>query len=400
MFREMRRFKQQVSQDECKKILKDEKRAAFSVIGDEGYPYTIPINFYYEEADHTIYFHGAREGHKMDAIQKCNKVCLTTWNQGFKKEGNTFMIIQTGMRTDIPAFYSEWLCNRIKEGYVMVRNPYQPQQVTRYTFSPSVVDLIAFCSKNPAPMLSHMDLLKTYGMYWFVTITPYGKEIEPLVPDVEAVIDTFRQLAEITGPDSMGWRYDPIFLNETYTPEVHIQKFTQIAQALEGYTHTCVISFIDLYQKVRRNFPEAQAVPKEKRLSLGKTMIQIAAAHGMKVYPCGEGTELACYGADCNGCMTQETYEKALHTTLDIPKKQPLRKECACFMGNDIGAYNTCLHGCKYCYANYDTKTVRQNYALHDPKSPFLIGNLKADDKIHQADQKSWIDGQLVLKFD
>ena len=146
----------------------------------------------------------------------------------------------------------------------MVRNPYQPQQVTRYTFSPSVVDLIAFCSKNPAPMLSHMDFLKTYGMYWFVTITPYGKEIEPLVPDVEAVIDTFRQLAEITGPDSMGWRYDPIFLNETYTPEVHIQKFTQIAQALEGYTHTCVISFIDLYQKVRRNFPEAQAVPKEK----------------------------------------------------------------------------------------------------------------------------------------
>ena len=110
----------------------------------------------------------------------------------------------------------------------------------------------------------------------------------------------------------MGWRYDPIFLNETYTPEVHIQKFTQIAQALEGYTHTCVISFIDLYQKVRRNFPEAQAVPKEKRLSLGKTMIQIAAAHGMKVYPCGEGTELACYGADCNGCMTQETYEKAI----------------------------------------------------------------------------------------
>ena len=71
-----------------KKILKDEKRAAFSVIGDEGYPYTIPINFYYEEADHTIYFHGAREGHKMDAIQKCNKVCLTTWNQGFKKEGH------------------------------------------------------------------------------------------------------------------------------------------------------------------------------------------------------------------------------------------------------------------------------------------------------------------------
>ena len=100
------------------------------------------------------------------------------------------MIIQTGMRTDIPAFYSKWLCNRIKEGFVLVRNPYQPQQVTRYSLDPSVVNLIAFCSKKPAPMLSHMDILKPYGMYWFVTITPYGKEIEPSVPEYEKALHT------------------------------------------------------------------------------------------------------------------------------------------------------------------------------------------------------------------
>lgn len=88
MFREMRRFKQQVSEDECKKILKEENRGVFSVIGDNGYPYTIPINFYYDETDHKIYFHGAKEGHKVDAINQCNKVCFTTWNQGFKKEGH------------------------------------------------------------------------------------------------------------------------------------------------------------------------------------------------------------------------------------------------------------------------------------------------------------------------
>lgn len=309
------------------------------------------------------------------------------------------MIIQTGMRTDIPAFYSQWLCNRIKEGYVMVRNPYNPQQVTKYSLDPSVVDLIAFCSKNPAPMLPHMDLLKPYGTYWFVTITPYRKEIEPLVPEIDTVVDTFQQLSEIAGPDSMGWRYDPIFLNEIYTQELHLQKFSQIAEALEGYTHTCVISFIDLYQKVRRNFPEIQTVSREDRLSLGEKMIKIAAAHGMTVYPCGEGNELYAYGADCNGCMTQKTFEKALHTTLDMPKKQPLRKECACFMGNDIGAYNSCLHGCRYCYANYDTRTVRQNYALHDPASPFLIGQPGPDDNIHQAEQKSWINGQLFLNL-
>ena len=265
------------------------------------------------------------------------------------------MIIQTGMRTDIPAFYSKWLYGRIKEGFVLVRNPYQPQQVTRYSLDPSVVDLIAFCSKNPAPMLSHMELLKPYGMYWFVTITPYGKEIEPLVPEYEKVLDTFRKLSEIAGPDSMGWRYDPIFLNDTYTPAYHLEKFEQMAAALEGYTHTCVISFIDLYRKVQRNFPEVQEVSRDDRLYLGKNMIGIAAAHGMTVYPCGEGKELSVYGADCSGCMTKRTYEKALHTTLAIPKKQPIRKECACFMGNDIGAYNTCLHMCKYCYANYDS---------------------------------------------
>ena len=88
MFREMRRFKQQITTEECKKVLKEEKRAAFSVIGDEGYPYTIPINFYYDEADNIIYFHGAKEGHKVDAMNRCDKVCLTVWNQGFKKEGH------------------------------------------------------------------------------------------------------------------------------------------------------------------------------------------------------------------------------------------------------------------------------------------------------------------------
>ena len=97
------------------------------------------------------------------------------------------MIIQTGVRTDIPAFYSRWFLNRLKEGYVLVRNPYDPQSVTRYRLDPEVVDLIAFCSKNPAPMLEHMDALKDYGQYWFVTITPYGWDIEPNVPKLHGL---------------------------------------------------------------------------------------------------------------------------------------------------------------------------------------------------------------------
>ena len=120
------------------------------------------------------------------------------------------MIIQTGMRTDIPAFYSDWFANRLREGFVLVRNPYNPSSVTRYDLNPDVVDMIGFCSKNPAPMLKYMDLLKPYGQYWFVTITPYGKEIEPNVPDKDAVIAAFCRMSEIVGVNSMGWRYDPI----------------------------------------------------------------------------------------------------------------------------------------------------------------------------------------------
>ncbi len=307
------------------------------------------------------------------------------------------MIIQTGMRTDIPAFYAEWFANRINEGYVMVRNPYQPLQVTQYSLNPEVVDLIGFCTKNPAPMLKYIDLLKPYGMYWYITITPYGREIEPRVPEKKKVIESFQKLSEIVGKDSMGWRYDPIFLNERYTPEYHLQQFEKMASTLEDYTENCVISFIDLYQKVRRNFPEVKEVDGQNRLYLGKNMIRIAKEHKMTVRPCGEGDELAVYGADCSGCMTEKIYEKALHTTMNFPKKPSVRKECVCFLGNDIGAYNSCLHMCRYCYVNYDASTVQKNYAEHDSKSPFLIGKRQKEDQIHIAEQKSWIDGQIRL---
>ncbi len=307
------------------------------------------------------------------------------------------MIIQTGMRTDIPAFYSEWFLNRIKEGYVMVRNPYNENQVTRYELNPEVVDLIGFCSKNPAPMIPHMDLLREYGQYWFVTITPYGKEIEPNVPAWEKVVEDFKRLSEIVGIDSMGWRYDPIFLSDTYTVQRHLKDFEAMAAGLSGYTKTCVISFIDLYSKVARNFPEVRKVPKNERIEMGKAMIHIANKYGMTVKPCAEGNELAAYGADCSGCMTVETYEKAIHCRLNAPKKSGARRECACYLTSDIGSYNTCGHLCRYCYANYSEQLVKQNRKMHDVNSPFLIGGSRPDDVVHQAKQESWKNEQLSL---
>lgn len=307
------------------------------------------------------------------------------------------MIIQTGMRTDIPAFYSQWFANRIKEGHVCVRNPYNPTSVTRYNLSPQVVDLLGFCTKNPAPMLPYMDLLKTYGQYWFVTITSYGRDIEPNVPEKECVIEDFKKLSSIVGIDSVGWRYDPIFITEKYSVDQHISDFEQMAERLAGYTKTCVISFIDLYQKVHRNFPEVHTVKQEERIRIGKALIEIARKYDMIIKTCAEGEELAPYGADCSGCMTIETYEKALHAHLDAPKKKPLRSECACYLCSDIGQYDTCGHFCRYCYANTEIESVKRNMRRHDPNSPLLIGNLEVEDQVHDADQISWIDGQLRL---
>lgn len=309
------------------------------------------------------------------------------------------MIIQTGMRTDIPAFYSKWLINRIREGFVLVRNPYNPSQVTRYSLSPEVVDLIAFCTKDPSPMLPYMKTLKPYGQYWFVTITPYGKEIEPHVPSKEKVMDDFKRLSEIVGVDSVGWRYDPIFVDGQYSVERHLEEFEKMAAALSGYTESCVISFIDIYKKVGRNFPGIRAVSPKDKIFLGKEMAQIAKKYGMVLRPCAEGEELSAYGADCSGCMTVHTFETALHANLDVPKRKNNQRngQCACLLGVDIGAYDTCGHLCKYCYANTNALLVKENMKKHDPSSPFLLGGHMPGDIIHEAQQKSWIDGQMRL---
>lgn len=307
------------------------------------------------------------------------------------------MILNTGQRTDIPAFYPKWLANRIKEGYVCVRNPYNPMQVSRYQINPEVVDVIGFCTKNPEPFFPYLDLVKEYGQFWYVTITSYGKDIEPVVPDKEIVIESFKYLSEKVGTNSIGWRYDPIFVDDKYTLEHHLSSFEKMAAELSGYTKVVVISFVDLYEKVKRNFPEVKSVSKEDKLYLGQEIIKIANVHGMVVKPCGEGDFLEKYGADCRGCMTVSDYERAIGRKLNVPKTKPSRSECACYLSCDIGAYDTCGNLCRYCYANNDTRQVAINMKNHDPNSPFLIGNYRPDDLIHDVPQKSWIEGQMSI---
>ena len=307
------------------------------------------------------------------------------------------MILNTGNRTDIPAFFSDWFYSRIQEGYVCVRNPYFPNQVTKYRLDPQVIDIICFCTKNPKPMLSRLDLIKGYKQFWFVTITPYNQSIEPHVPNKNEIIRSFIELSKKIGSHCIGWRYDPIFLNDYYTIDYHLHIFEKMCQKLSGYTNQCVISFIDLYQKTKKNFKDVQEVNENDQIYLCQKFVEIGKRYHIEIYTCHENETLKTTGVHTSGCMNQQIIEKALDCSLKLPKISEARQGCRCLLNNDIGVYNTCLHGCLYCYANYDRSTVLNNYKKHNKKSPFLIGDFQKDDIIKEAKQVSYLDKQLSL---
>lgn len=305
------------------------------------------------------------------------------------------MILNTGSRTDIPACYSDWFFNRIKAGYVLVRNPYYPTQITRYLLNPEVIDVMVFCTKNPSPMLERLSLLSAFDMFWFVTITPYGTDIEPYVPPKELVIRYFQKLSGQIGKERISWRYDPVFVTDKYSAAYHIEQFHQMAKALSGYTDQCVVSFIDLYEKTKRNFGGIRSVTENEQERIIAAFSEIAGEFGMQIHLCCENAGLVRENVDAEGCMSKSVLEKALGLRLDVPQKRTARKECSCLLGADIGAYNTCGHGCLYCYANYDRETVIRNMKLHHDTSPLLVGEVTEDDVIKQAVQKTWKNGQL-----
>ena len=301
------------------------------------------------------------------------------------------MILNTGLRTDIPGFFSEWFYNRIDDGFVYVRNPYAKNQIYSYRLDPELIDCIIFCTKNPKPMFENLEKIDKFNQYWHITITPYEKEIEPNVPPMNDVLESFKYLSKKLGKENVTLRYDPIFINEKYTLEKHIESFEYIANSLSDYTTEAIISFIDLYEKTKRNFPKAREVTKDERLKLGKEFAQIGKKNNITIKTCVEGTELDKFGIDSSGCMTKEVIERAINKNLNIPKQKARNGECYCLLNNDIGEYNTCAHGCLYCYANSNKKLVKRNLKLHDPKSPILIGEIKEDDIIKEMKQKSLI---------
>lgn len=310
------------------------------------------------------------------------------------------MIISASRRTDIPTYYSEWFLNRIKDGYVYVRNPMNVHQISKISLSPEVIDGIVFWTKNPIPMMPNLDRLKDYAYYFQFTVNSYGNDIEANVPNKnDIIIPAFRELSKKIGPEKVIWRYDPIVLTEKYTIDYHVNYFNEIAKRLSGYTNKCVISFVDLYRNTQSHLKELRMLPlgDYEMYELAKHLVEIAHKNNLIVESCAEKINLEQFGIQHGHCIDCELFEKILNCKMNLSKDKNQRQECGCMESIDIGAYNTCKNGCRYCYANFSEKTVIKNTGIHNPYSPLIFGNVMPDDKITERKMISLKDSQISL---
>lgn len=290
------------------------------------------------------------------------------------------MILNVSGRTDIVAFYSKWFMNRYYEGYVDVRNPYNPKLVSRINFEN--VDAIVFCTKNPIPILNDLDKIDK-PILFHVTLTPYKEDIEPNVIDKKLVIDAIKKISNIIGIDRICVRYDPIFLSEKYNLDYHKKAFQRICMLLNGYVHTIIVSFLDDYKNVRKNIAKLKYrnFTEDDYREIGTFFSRVAKENGMTVQTCFEENNLVEYGFMRGECLS---HELAYQLTGKSYSNWKARKgdKCQCVKMVDIGAYNSCNHFCRYCYANFDERQIKNNMKCHHPSSSLLIGDLEEDDII------------------
>jgi len=284
------------------------------------------------------------------------------------------MVISVSRRTDIPNYYSDWFYQRIKEGFVEVKNPIYPDKKSKINLSIENVDCFVFWTKNPKSMLNKLDELKEYQYYFQFTLNGYESDIEPGIPDKDDVLNTFRQLSETIGRNRVIWRYDPILITEKYSIEYHIEKFDYLAEQLNGYTNTVVISFLDLYGHSKRNMAtyNVQELSEKDMRAIAKAFVMNASKNDMKIVSCAEKIDLKNEGVEYGHCIDQKLIEDLVGHKLKGGKDKNQRIECGCFQSRDIGVYNTCQNGCKYCYANYSIHDVNKNIEQYDVKSSQL----------------------------
>ena len=292
------------------------------------------------------------------------------------------MILSVSRRTDIPAFFGEWFFNRLKDGFVCVRNPFNKHMVSKIRLSVNEIDCIVFWTKDATNFTNYLPLIDELGYkyYFQYTITPYGKEIEPNVKDKNQVIDNFINLSKTIGKEKVIWRYDPILISKDISIDWHICQFEKMCGRLKGYTNKVVISFLDEYKKLDKS--KFRTLNSQEMQELGTAFAKIAKDNGLKIQTCAESVDIE--GIKKGACIDKNLIEQICGYPLNIKKDTSQREECLCSQSVDIGEYDTCPHFCNYCYANNNKSNIKNKLQQHNIKSPLLIGEILSTDKIYE----------------
>ena len=295
------------------------------------------------------------------------------------------MIISASRRTDIPAFYSEWFMRRIHQQYCLCVNPFNRHQVTQVSLQPEDVDALVFWTKNAEPLLSRLPELdaRGYRYYFQYTLNGYGELFEPNLPELERCIETFLQLSERIGAERVIWRYDPVILSSRTDVSYHQKRFGYILERLQAATRRIVVSIVDDYRKASHNFKRLQVqgltiqadYRAEQLASLCTFMSEQSGRHNIPVYSCAESFDLTPFDILPGKCVDGDLIARLFNVQVKAGKDRSQRRECGCLQSKDIGFYDTCLHGCAYCYAGTMQSALR-NRVKHEVDSPMLIGNI------------------------
>jgi DNA repair photolyase len=323
------------------------------------------------------------------------------------------MIISASRRTDIPAFYSDWFMNRIREGFFHRVNPFNSNQVSGFSLNPEYVDAICFWTKNPKPLMQHLDELDQSGFnyYFQFTLNPYNKTFEPNVPSVDERIATFQELGERIGPERVVWRYDPVILSSATPVAWHLEQVERVAEQLASSTRRLIFSFYDFYGKGQGRLHSAlqgTGIDLEDITALNKTEELMALANGFKavadrynhnLLSCSEDVNLSAVGIEHGACIDGKLIHELFGGFSSIKKDKNQRQACGCVESVDMGMYNTCHFGCTYCYANFNEGMIENNRNKHFKDSPSLLGRCEEEIEIQTSMKKKKCSGAQQSLF-
>ena len=276
--------------------------------------------------------------------------------------------------------------DKVHKGFCLVPNPFNKKQISRVSLRPEDVDAFVFWSKNPKPLMQYLDELDRdgYMFYFLFTLNDYPKQLEQHVPPVTSRIETFKSLSRRIGKHRVIWRYDPIIISSITGFKFHRQSFRGLAQQLEGFTQRVIVSIVDLYRKTLRRLSELEKEgvcidenPRQRpeMLKLLSFLRATAAELGMEIFSCGEEADYSDVGIEHGSCIDADLLKKLGRAVSD--KKDPgQRKACRCVLSRDIGVTDTCLFGCRYCYATSSPLLARRRYSEHEPGSSMLWGQV------------------------